>query len=382
MFLAEEFFSNKRPRLRGWETERGKALVKFGWPQGMGTTLEGEFLSGRMEVWSYADEVNNFTLFFRDEFLNGNYMVPMDYRYAHAAQTLYLDEPTTDYVSPFGIVPGVIDVLAFRNGESSSEVYAAIQVDVDSMSTFFTATRPSWLYARSALYDASWQPQVFRSDTLDAAGLFDGPPGVRWYYLVQRFDLPFARQRLAFCVEDELALTQSVVQGEASTVRFLGDSLITSDLLLHRGQGDGISSAVIARSGRRFLPNPGGTYLSGEKLRVYFEIYNLGVKNARSDYEVTYSIYEVADAAGRWTRIKRGLKQMMGFRKPPDPIISQTLRGSSTRHSADEDIAIDIAALRDGPYVLEVTVTDTTSGESIADTRKFTKGLSQTAAEE
>ena len=142
------------------------------------------------------------------------------------------------------------------------------------------------------------------------------------------------------------------------------------------------ASSLIARGGRSIYPNPGGTYRESEKLRVYSEIYNLGVYQSQCRYNITYSIFDTGDGPrDRWSRIKRGLKNMMGFRGSPEPVISHTLERSGTSHQASEDLTIDISALRAGHFVLRVLVRDRLSGQTAGRTRPFSKEIAQLVEE-
>lgn len=372
MFLADQYFRHYFPRMRGWETERGRALVKFGQPDAVASTLEGEFTSGRMEIWTYANPRNVFTLYFRDEFLNGNYIIPMDSRFSYAAQALFLEEPTTTWVSPFAQIPGFIDLLAFRNGNQGSAVYATIEVNADSMGAFFNESKPSHVYTRVALFDSDWRSLHSDADTLDASGIWDGPPGsIPSIHVVRDFELPFAEHRLAFCLEDGLALTQTVLEGDINTARFLSDSLVLSDVLLHNGPAEG-AAGTFRRGDFQLLPNPRHLYLPGQNLQVYFEAYNLRVRRTQSEYRVTYSIFSVDDE-DRWTRLKKGLQRMIGVLEGPEPVISQTISRTGSHHTASENIAIDIDALKAGSYVLQIEVEDGTSGERAETVKMFSK---------
>ena len=63
----------------------------------------------------------------------------------------------------------------------------------------------------------------------------------------------------------------------------------------------------------------------------------------------------------------------MGFRKAPEPVISQTLQRSGNHHDARERLAVDINALESDEYILEVIVRDLASGETARTRRVFSK---------
>jgi hypothetical protein len=190
---------------------------------------------------------------------------------------------------------------------------------------------------------------------------------------VRGYELPFHRYRIAFSLEDPRAIAQTLIWGEANTLKYLGSNLSTSDVLLFQTPPDPERWPFISRSGNRYIPNPHRQYKTNEKLRLYLEIYNLRLTASRSNYEVTYSIHAAAKTSTRWEKIGRGVKRLLQIDTSPDPVISQTLQRAGANHDDFEELAIDIDALRPGDYVLNVTVTDQTSGHIARSSAVFTK---------
>jgi GWxTD domain-containing protein len=371
MFLADAYFYNAKPALRGWETERGRALVKFGWPMATRSTLQGHFTDGRMEIWLYEE---GFAFFFRDEFLNGNYIIPMDNRYAWAAQTLYQEEPTTEIISNAVAIPGVIDLISFRNTDYSSEVYVAVKVDIDSLHKQIELDRADRFVARTAFYTQAWQPFFFESDTLSSRAFTDEQRrGRRWLHVVTSYELPFDFHRVAFCLEDQWAASKSQLLSEISTLGYFADTLVASDILFYSNRADAASHATIRRGGREFFPNPGGSYRLDEKLRLYLEIYNLNLERSQSKYDITYSIFEARERGGAWSAVVRGIKWVAGLSSDPEPVISQTLHRTGRSHDADEALAVDIEALEPGDYILQINIRDTVGERAVERRKGFTR---------
>ncbi|MEJ2721956.1 MAG: GWxTD domain-containing protein, partial [bacterium] len=295
-YLADVQYAIPRLGLRGWDAERGRALIKFGKPTNIRSTLDArEFHAGRTEIWSYLPAGNAFILHFRDEYLYGNYTVPIDYAYSTAAQILNEEPPTTETIPDVAPIPGAVDVLTFRESSLSSTVYLAFAVDPDSLSHELVPWQPDSYFVRSAFYDETGHPEVFYADTL-AGRRFPVPapadPLHRLpYALVRRFELPFHRYTVAFCFEDDRPTAQTLLWAEANTLRFLSSKLTLSDVMFWRIPRDGGVWPVIVRSGTPYVPNPRREYRSGEKLRLYLEVYNLNLSGLRSEYDITYSIY-------------------------------------------------------------------------------------------
>jgi hypothetical protein len=197
-------------------------------------------------------------------------------------------------------------------------------------------------------------------------------PGSRYrmYDIVQRYDMPFDRYHVATAFEDDQRVTNTVMRGQVNAMRYAGDDLIVSDILLERA-GDAGNS--FERHGFRVRPNPWRTYGHGQRLRAYFEIYNLLVPQGRSNYQITYAIREaVDDDPSVWNRLGRAVSNIMGVFQG-DPTVSQTFDRQGIGHREYEKIAIDIDALYEGRYRSIVQVEDLTSGEYARSTKVFNK---------
>ncbi|UCH85501.1 MAG: GWxTD domain-containing protein [Candidatus Latescibacterota bacterium] len=375
-YLAEVLFAMPRLDIRGWDAERGKAVIKFGQPTDIRSTLDSrDFADGRTEIWSYlsAPGGRGFILYFRDEYLNGNYTIPMDYAYSVAGQTLYKDPPVTETTPDIALVPGAIDVFAFRESSIESKVYVAFTVDPDSLAYHLVPWQPEAYYVRTAFYDSDGRPQTFHADTLDGNALPIPPRSRTSYSLVRSFDLPFHSYTVAFCLEDNEANTQALFWSETNTVKYLSSDLTLSDILLWHTPPDTDTWPIIARPDGYFVPNPSRKYRHGEDLRLYLEVYNLGLSARRSSYEITYSVFEARRPANPWVRIGRGIKWLLQMDTSPNPVMSQTFARTSDGYEASEQLAIDIESLKPGEYVLSVEVNDQTSGDVASVSKSFTK---------
>jgi GWxTD domain-containing protein len=376
VYQAKIRYTLDSPSIDGRLSERGRALIKFGWPTHMRTTLGGGLspADGRMEIWNYFIPPRGFTLYFRDEFLNGNYIVPMDYGYSYSAQTLFNAPPITDIIPETILVPGALDVVAFRDSDLACSVFVSFAVDADSLSGATWTWDVDSFVARTAFYDRSGRPQVRGADTLtaDALPAHPGPHGNN-RTVIRSFELPFDDYLVAFCFEDELGLTQSIHWSETNTVKYLPDELTVSDILFELPHSLRQDAATFSRSGLALTPNPSRAYPPGRTVDTYVEIYNLGLSGLVSDYEVTYSIHPVKDAASRWEAIGRGLKWLVRMSSDPDPALSQTLSRTGTTYTARERLAINIDELAPGNYMLSIAVHDKTTGERAVASKVFTK---------
>ena len=371
VFMSDVRFASSTPPLRGWETARGRALVKFGEPDRVRTTLEGTRpTDGRAEIWVYLETERPFALTFRDEYLNGNYGVSIDDEIA--AWTLRADPPLTAHAPRAATVPGVLDVSAFRESEVSSYLSLAFAADADSLDESLWTWDIGRFHTRAAVYHQDGRPYTYLADSLSADSLDrDTTATGSGYVVVEGLSLPFDSYRVAFCLEDQRRLARSIGWADANTSRFLDDSLVLSDVLLcstPRARG-----AATRRLDKTLYVNPTGRYSPSEKLRVYVEVYNLGLRDARSAYEVAYSIRPADSTTSLWTSIQRAVGKALFMDRSPAPVISQSFQRTGEADTAREEIAVGIDSLAPGSYAVTISVVDAVSGETASISKRFFK---------
>jgi GWxTD domain-containing protein len=371
VFMSGARFESSAPPIDGWDTARGRALVKFGEPDHVETTLEGPRpMDGRTEMWTYLATEQPFVLFFRDEYLNGNYLVPIED--AISAWTIREDPPLTAHVPETADVPGTLEAIAFRESETAASVHLVYAADADSLDRRLWTWNTHRFRARTAVYLADGRPHGFFSRELSADSLtrYDGG-GAPSYIALEELSLPLGSYRVAFCLEDERRVARSVAWADVATDRLIGEALVTSDLALCSPSEAGGPS--ILRRGRALRINSGARYAPDEDLLLYLELYNLELPNGRSQYDLSYSIRRTESARGLWAALKRGAEKL-GLADPlPPPVISQTFERVGTSGTAAEDIVVGIGSLDPGSYEITVTAVDAATGDSASVNKRFVK---------
>jgi GWxTD domain-containing protein len=371
VFMSGARYESSSPPIDGWDTPRGKALVKFGEPDHIETTLKGlRPMDGRTEIWTYLGTEQPFVLFFRDEYLNGNDVVPIED--AISAWTIREDPPLTAHLPGAADVPGTLAAVAFRESETEARVYLVYAADADSLDHRLWTWDTARFRARTAVYLADGRPHRFSSRVFSADSLTryeeGGAPS---YVTLEELSLPFGSYRAAFCLEDEHRVTRSIAWADLATARLIGESLVTSDLALcSRPDSDGPS---ILRGGSALRINPSARYAAGEDLFLYLELYNLELRGGRSRCDLSYSIRRAEAARGFWDVLKRGAKKLGLGESLPPPVISQTFERVGTSGTTAEEIAVGIGSLDPGSYEITVTAVDAATGESASVTGRFVK---------
>jgi GWxTD domain-containing protein len=363
MFIADLYFSCYRPPIRGWRTERGEAVVKFGWPWQITSTLGDSWDSGRIEKWYYIDRHKMRQFVFEDEYLSGNLRIPI---YADSMVFVLRFGPrASSYVTETTTIPGAMDVVVFKDDEFSGTMYITARIDADSLQNVVDLGKVNRFHFRGALFDDEWVADSRFADTLWTTDVETAREGrTSFYFIARDVSLPFDSYHVACAFEDEYGTARSLFKGNGDSYRFTEGGLSVSDILLQHDPLRGAGS--FTRGERRFSPNPGHVYSDGQRLVIYFEIYDLRMVARRTEYEVTFHIYESPDPEGkpsRWRELGRRITGIVGIGRDRNPAISQTIRRQGYGFSSAEDMIINIDALDDGRYELVVSVSDRISGE-------------------
>ncbi len=371
LFIADCLYSNHPTGKRGWETDRGEAFVRFGRPIDIDYNMGEGFINGKVETWSFATDGLFHQLVFVDEYLNGNPRIP----YA-ADLTLHFMRhfPAATTLPPDATeIPAFVDAYAFRDDDMTGSIYLAMAIDTEALREVVDLSKVDRFLVRAAYFDEVWAREGGISDSVRASDLHETrSTRGRAFEVVRRLRVPCDRYHVAMAFEDPFGLARAAGRRDVSAVRFAGDGLCVSDVLLFREEGParrgGADDTAIERGGRRMRPNVERQYREGERLRAYVEIYNLAlVTDAAtrvSRYDLRYAIFSArAESDPAWVDWGRRAVEWAGFGDDDEAVISQTFRREGRAHDDRETIAIDIDALDDGRYQLLVEVTDQRSGQ-------------------
>jgi hypothetical protein len=268
-----------------------------------------------------------------------------------------------------------MDVVTFRDDEFSSTFYLATAIEADSMLYAPTSDR---FHLRGALFDDAWIAELRFADMLRAPDMpVAQRDGVRVIELIRTLALPFGRYHIAVTLEDSAGAAASIMRSDADARRYARDGVALSDILLQRAPDT--PGAAFARHGRKLYPNTGRYYPAGDAVRPYFEVYNLDVIGGRSDYQLSYSIYEAEKQVASWRRWANRLVEFTGAGDELAPAISQTFDRSGDSHVEHEELIINIESLPTGDYELVIDVRDNISGGVAQVVVAFTVGNKEQA---
>jgi GWxTD domain-containing protein len=363
IFLSTELLTNRRLGLEGVMTARDRALVSYGLPPRlllkMGSGTDGPFV-----VWTYLQGDKMFMLYFQDEFLNGNYHIPIDprfYDYAMITEGILQSvQQMYDYPVEYRHIPVGIEYVQFRASMDNTRVDFAVALPDSlldpgdgSYSLDFT------------LFDHDWK--VFlserRSFDPDTLTRFE-KSSVYWRVFPFTMELPPLQLESSFAVE--------ITGGKPP-----GRAVYRSPLTIRD-----LSGSHLSLSGLRFslrdekgacmdLLDPFPSYAPGSSLCVSYEIYNLKRNTENiARYRMTWSVTS-SDASegpsGTWDWITASVRGS----RPARIYISSSIDQVTSERSTSDFIMLEASSLEPGRYLLILEIEDLEAGFRVSGERPF-----------
>jgi hypothetical protein len=363
--MARELFENERLGYDGPETHRGLALISYGFPHSKQYDLGGG-LVGPWIVWHYDLPGGGFNLYFQDEFLNGNFHIPIADRAFGETTVRNMNALNQIFEYPVKYIPIPMRIESAQ--ARGLEERTRIQVSVAMPDTTLAKTARE-LDVFLTFFDSEWyritqNHFVFRTDTLT------GIRRLRDDFKVYAFWLELMPRPLGYnCVlevVDEKARFKGTWRQHMDIRDLFGRSLKLSDIRLKIIDGNGNCTDLI---------DPIPAYDPGGMLCLSYEIYNLkrGADNL-AHYRLTYMIKEPEEEEER-TGIAKAFsyawKSIRGGSNEELPFISSTIEQSTNSSTASDDLMIDLGALERGRYLLVLEVEDLTMNEIVSTSRIF-----------
>jgi len=358
VFFARELLTLKRLDIEGAETARGKALISYGLPDKLLYDL-GQGTDGPMVVWEYSSSTTSFRLYFQDEFLNGNYHIPIDPAYRAVAEMTQnivnnypqiYQYPVDSYDAPFHIATSerrssdektniefaiaLPDSVIDKSKNKYSFYLTAFDKDLNRIISETFPIRPDTL-EQFRKNDTNYYLYNFSTEL--AARIGESTFGVEF----------FGGKPLRRGTWKDIFQIRSFASGplKTSSIRFV---MIGSD----------------STCTDRLDPIP--VYSTGSTLCLSYDIYNLkrDAENL-SRYRVTYSIKSPVKRESDYKGFRNTLywikRSIRGTADQGSPFITSSLEQSVNASEVIDMIQIDISALEPGKYVLVLKVEDLNS---------------------
>jgi hypothetical protein len=379
MAYADLRFSAPDLGLRGWDTDRGAIYVRYGPPPMVATFPPGTNLVGEdprsvgtvTTVWFYPERNLRFVFYgppgynfarFAGEFA----AYAEDARYAMPVQ--YDNVPLTEALDSVAV-----QVAAFRH-----------PTDTARTELVFFAGLPLRRMAQGVdLREGPIQNGLFVTDPLERAVVTERRDERVQFQAEEHFERRTFLAALSagdyrYRVEVRQPTTSRAARGSGplSVESFGRGPLVLSDVIV----ADRVERRVEAPAGRAdFLmdPNPAMSFSPGEAVHLYWEIYNLQPDSIGS-VEYTAEVVLRVQSLERRGIVARALGPVfdaVGLSAKGDEPIS--LRYDVSEAAAGRDrvpawLAVDLVEAPSGTYVLELGITDRTSGQTAVRRRTFT----------
>ncbi len=364
IFLSTALLTNKRLGLEGVLTARGRVLVSYGLPSAILLSI-GSGVDGLFVVWTYLEGDKMYMLYFQDEFLSGNYQIPIDrsfYSFAMITEGILQNiQQMYTYPVEYMHIPARIENVQFRGSRDNTSVDFAVALPDSLLDPGNGSYRLDF-----TLFDNDWkvfscEQRTFDPDTLRR---FE-KSSVYWRVFPFTMELPPLQLESSFAVE----ITGGKPQGRAVyrsplTIRdFGGNHLSLSDLRFSLRDDEGICMDLM---------DPLPSYDAGSSLCVSYEIYNL--KRNRENiarYRLTWSVTANdgrEGPSGTWGWITASVR---GSRPEPRIYISSSIEQSTTERSTSDFIMLDAASLEPGRYMLILEIEDIVAGFRVSAEKSF-----------
>ncbi len=365
VFIASETLTNKRLALEGEETDRGKALIKFGLPAKKYYDLSGS-LTGGWIIWEYHLGKQSFRLYFHDEFLSGNFHFPISDYYGTMSIDIMNSIPQGyEYPVRFKFLPLRAEAAIFRGSYERTRLEFSIGLPASAAEI----KGMKWNVVLT-IFDSDWnriflETKALELDTLPRIDKLGSKLLVFpfWVEVIPRY-------MLSTCVF-EFINDEYKIKGtwrHSLEIRDLhGKSLKLSSIKLTVPESGGLCSD---------LQDPLPVYFRDEGLCLSYEIYNL----SRGDdnlarYRITYAIMRPEETESE-SSLKNTLAYMwssiIGSKDEDAPYISSSLEQSTNNSTASDKLHIDLEVLENGNYLMMLVVEDLLNGQTVQEGKLFT----------
>jgi hypothetical protein len=123
------------------------------------------------------------------------------------------------------------------------------------------------------------------------------------------------------------------------------------------------------KNGLRVTPLPTAAIRLGEKIFIYFEVYNLAKDaSGQTRYRVEYTVNVAGQSIA--ARVLSGLGKLVGA-SGQGQAASVIYEQSGTKDWEAHYVEMDLGPTRPGEHVVRVTVTDQNAGRSVSKEAKF-----------
>jgi hypothetical protein len=248
-------------------------------------------------------------------------------------------------------------------GTSAFELYAAIPFDQIGVS-YGTDVQ---VECRVALLSPNGREAYRSSGMVGASGDQWSRGGMLLHQA--RIEAPPGPYRLAVQARSPDTDRTSIYSQEINLEAYGRDTLQISDIQLAHEVKPTAESGKFVKNGLRVTPLPTTAIRFGEKIFVYFEVYNLARDaSGQARYRVTYAVN--ASGGSIAARMLSGLGRIVGA-SGPGSSASVVFEQSGAKDWESNYVEMDLGPTRTGDHVIRVSVTDQNAGRTATKEARF-----------
>jgi GWxTD domain-containing protein len=400
---ADLLYAAPDVKKRGWETDRGRILIRYGQPQAdvtwtatgsvndrmvistavLGTMDVTDFSAdlvedaNRYNIWEYGE----FRFVFEDPFNNGRfrfYSPPADAisngRVDHAwvndyeikSKEIFRKHPDLyEYTPPGRKVDIPFLVSSFRGMEgTTADVYVQYGIPVTEYDqnedlVEVTANVGTFLINDSRDLVVERRKTLYGLNTAQIVGFDD----LNLWVSSERVSSPSGAHEVSMEFETASGGTVAVQRRRVTIPDFNRDGLLLSDIMLsyrveETPDGQPLGGADIVRNSLSIMPAPWSVFSVQQPLYLYFEVYNLVLgSDNRTDFEVEATLSPKDDRKGLGGFVK-------GIFGGGDKGVSITTPVTGSTPDDNQYLILDATSQEPGVYTLRVRVRDQLTGKT------------------
>ncbi|MDZ7318669.1 MAG: GWxTD domain-containing protein [candidate division KSB1 bacterium] len=370
-------YTKREKNIEGWQTDRGKVLIRFGRPVKCYRTRPyiGEFqgngrdpLNHSKEIWLYP----NFHFVFEDRFLSDNFSFAWGDRPENDYKELYQDlinrlPEYYDFLPDSETFDVPVEVVAFQGQAGRTALEFCYALPLDRMA----ARRSRRISLRQGLFlfDSKWQPTLRQIRELSLATIPTDTLN-QVCYLTQRqsAEIDPGKYFLALEFESQATNKRSRFHQYVAVDTFFTNRFQVSDLLFAKEVKPPQLNVPAARSDFHITPNPLHIYRRNEPIAIYYELYQLSRdERGETHYRIEYRVGEDPQARSNWRKM---LMNMGLIKKTGEVTSSYDYTGNSITEL--QFLTLKLPHQLTGSIKFSLTATDLLTGATIKKDGKFT----------
>ncbi|MBI3125276.1 MAG: GWxTD domain-containing protein [Ignavibacteriales bacterium] len=370
-------FGSEAKNIKGWQSDRGEALIRYGFPLKKIRYRPNTIDTGRKfirliktDIWIY----NNFTLAFTDQFLTNQFqfsspytskavpqypgntddLVKLDLRYTKP------EEYNPNFKGPIFRVPYKAYQFA-ASDKNKTDVYVGYQINYEDTAT--TKEQFSQGYDVGLFFNDNGFNRKFEKK--ETVSLKAGNDVLHSNSLYMK-TVP-QNGNLAFELMRKKDSGVASYHGKFSIKNFRGNELQISDLLLSKElELEKKLEGAIERKNISVVANPTNRFNSQDHVFLYYEIYNLGKKSSYTDFEQKLTIQKKGDDG-----IIGSVLSVVGLDGKGNKIML-TSNYQTEERDPQMYLQLDMSKYDAGNYLVTVTIKDKNSGKTVSVSTELT----------